>query len=113
MGDDDPQATFGYVAEKRNAYDLADLHLENPNKSGAGAKVMQAMWKKYRAPSLWPMVSIARRLRPGFNKVRLTYIAFGRSFLADPDLPTRCRQRAELNADDLSTDVWWRRQRLH
>ncbi len=72
MGDDDPQATFDYVAEKRNAYDLADLHLENPNKSDAGAKVMQAMRKKYRAPPSWPRVSIAGRLRPGFNKLKLT-----------------------------------------
>ncbi len=72
MGDDDAQATVGYVAEKRNAYDLADLHLVNPNKSDAGAKAMQAMRNKYRAPSSWPMVSIAGRLKPGFNKVRLT-----------------------------------------
>ncbi len=50
----------------------ADLHLVNPNKSDAGAKVMKAMRNKYRAPSSWPMISIARRLRPGFNKVRLT-----------------------------------------
>ena len=71
MGDDDAQATFGYVAEKRNAYDLADLHLVIPN-NDAGAKVMQAMWSKYRTLSSWPMVSIAGRLKPGFNKVRLT-----------------------------------------
>jgi hypothetical protein len=72
LDDDDPQATFGYVAEKRNAYDLPDLHLVNPNKSDAGAKVMKAMRNKYRTPSSWPIVSITRRLRPGFNKVRLT-----------------------------------------
>lgn len=72
MGDDDPPATFGYVAGKLNAYDLADLHLVNPNKSDAGVKAMQATRNKYRAPSSWPMVSIARRLKPDLNKVRLT-----------------------------------------
>jgi N-ethylmaleimide reductase len=30
-------------------------------------------------------------------------IAFGRKFLANPDLPERFRQRAPLNADDPST----------
>lgn len=30
-------------------------------------------------------------------------IAFGRKFLANPDLPERLRRRAHLNADDSST----------
>ena len=30
-------------------------------------------------------------------------IAFGRKFLANPDLPVRFRQRARLNADDPTT----------
>jgi N-ethylmaleimide reductase len=31
------------------------------------------------------------------------FIAFGRKFLANPDLPERFRLRAPLNADDVST----------
>jgi len=30
MGDDNPEETFGYIAEQLNAYQLAYLHIVNP-----------------------------------------------------------------------------------
>ena len=114
MRDDDPQATFGYVAAKLNADDLAYLHLENPNKSDAGAKVMKAMRKKYRGTLIVADGFDREKAAAWLQQGKADLIAFGRSFLANPDPPERFRQRAELNADDLSTYyLWRRRQRLH
>ncbi len=105
MGDDDPQATFGYVAEKRNAYDLADLHVVNPNTSDAGAKAMKAM--RERGTLIVADGFDREKAEAWLQQGKADLTAFGRSFLANPDLPERFRQRAELNADDLSTYLWW------
>ncbi len=105
MGDDDPQATFGYVAEKRNVYDLADLHVVNPNTSDAGAKAMKAM--RERGTLIVADGFDREKAEAWLQQGKADLTAFGRSFLANPDLPERFRQRAELNADDLSTYLWW------
>ena len=48
------------------------------------------------------VVSIKTLPRHGSRKAR-RIVAFGRKFLANPDLPKRFRQHAALNADDPST----------
>ena len=88
MGDDDPQATFGYVAAKLNADDLAYLHLVNPNQSDAGAKVMKAMRKKYRGTLIVADGFDREKAAAWLQQGKADLIAFGRSFLANPDLPS-------------------------
>jgi N-ethylmaleimide reductase len=112
MGDDDPETTFGYVAEKLNEYPLAYLHIVNPALT-ALEKGIEPELRKLR------MINLIREKygRPlivagGFDQDTAEgwlqqgmadLIAFGRKFLANPDLPERFRLRARLNSDDPST----------
>jgi N-ethylmaleimide reductase len=108
IGDDNPEETFGTIAERLNAYNLAYLHVINPNANAAepdprGIAMLDIMRQKYRGTLL---------LAGGFDRDmaeawlaagKADLIVFGRKFLANPDLPTRLRQRAPLNADDPTT----------
>jgi N-ethylmaleimide reductase len=112
MGDDNPEATFGYIAEHLNAYQLAYLHIVNPG--------LIALEKAIEPePQARRMVDLIRDKYDGTLMVcggfdqnsaeawltqgRADLIAFGRKFLANPDLPKRFRLQAALNPDDPST----------
>lgn len=112
MGDDDPLATFGYIAGKLDGYGLAYLHLVNPDvaalEKGAevGAdqrRVLDLIREKYRGTLMiaggFDRASAEAWLQQG----RADLIAFGRKFLANPDLPERLRHGAVLNTADAST----------
>jgi N-ethylmaleimide reductase len=110
--DDDPEATFGAIAERLGEYHLAYLHIVNP--------VMDQMQKGEQPdPKALRMVDVVRQKYKGTLMVaggfdhdsaerwlregRADLIAFGRKFLANPDLPERLRISAPLNADDPTT----------
>jgi N-ethylmaleimide reductase len=112
ISDDDPEATFGYIAEKLSKYELAYLHLVNP--------MLAAMEKRMEPePGAQRMLDLIRKqyngtliIAGGFDRDTAeawlrqggaNLIAFGRKFIANPDLPERFRERAHLNADDPST----------
>lgn len=113
MGDDDPETTFGRVAEKLNGGALAYLHIINPAIVGAiekgiepdpGAlRMLELMRERYRGTLIvaggFDQETADAWLRQG----KADLIAFGRKFLANPDLPERFRSHASLNADDPST----------
>ena len=90
----------------------ANLHLVNPGT----ADLDQGHEPNARALALLDLVRGKYRgtlmLAGGFDrnsaeawlqKGRADIIAFGRKFLANPDLPRRLRERAPLNADDTTT----------
>jgi N-ethylmaleimide reductase len=112
IGDEHPEVTFGHIADKLNEYKLAYLHLVNP--------AMAALEKKTEPePAAMRMLALIRQkyrglmmLAGGFDhetaeewleQGRADLIAFGRKFIANPDLPERFRQRTSLNPDDPST----------
>jgi N-ethylmaleimide reductase len=112
MSDHDPEETFGFTAEKLNDYDLAYLHLVNPamqsvekgtEPDARALRILKLLREEYRGTLV---------LAGGFDhdtadrwlrSKKADLIAFGRKFLANPDLPERFRRRAALNADDPST----------
>jgi N-ethylmaleimide reductase len=112
VGDDNPEETFGYIAEKLNDFKLAYLHVVNP----AAAAVEKGFPPE---PAALRMVELIRRkwrgklmLCGGFDRDsaetwlelgRADLIAFGRKFLANPDLPERFRRRAPINEPDPTT----------
>jgi N-ethylmaleimide reductase len=112
IADDDPEATFGDIARKLNDHRLAYLHLVNP----AAAALEQ---RTEPEPQALRMVELIRKtwrgtliLAGGFDRDtaeawleqgKADLIAFGRKFLANPDLPARFRRRAALNPDDPTT----------
>jgi N-ethylmaleimide reductase len=110
--DGDPETTFGYISEKLSGYALAYLHLVNPAITAV---------EKGTDPDIGAlrMIELIRETyggilitADGFDHDtaeawlldgRADLIAFGRKFLANPDLPERFRRRAPLNRDDPST----------
>jgi N-ethylmaleimide reductase len=110
--DDDPQTTFGYIAERLSTYKLAYLHLVNPmlatiekgTEPDPGAQRMLDLVREQYSGTLIIAGGFDRYtaevwLRQG----KAELIAFGRKFLANPDLPERFRDGAPLNIDDPST----------
>jgi N-ethylmaleimide reductase len=110
MADSHPAATFGYVAEQLNSLDLAYLHIIEPRIVGSVEK----------ADGLEPIAT--RQLRKiyhgkiiaagGFNgetaealvaEGAADLVAFGRHFIANPDLPHRLQHGLALNAYDRDT----------
>jgi N-ethylmaleimide reductase len=112
MGDDDPETTFGYIAEKLNGCPLAYLHVVNPaftrvekgiEPNPGAQRMLDLLREKYRG-TLIVAGGFDHDTAEGWLRQRKAdLIAFGRKFLANPDLPERFRSRASLNADDPST----------
>ncbi len=112
IGDQDPEKTFSCVAKKLNDCGLAYLHIVNPyiaateqrrEQEPRALRMLDLIRKKYKGNLIvgggFDHDSAERWLRDG----RADLIAFGRKFLANPDLPKRFREGALLNADDPST----------
>ena len=111
MGDEDPEATFGHVVERLNGYGLAYLHVVRRFKESEDGTQMN--------PEAGSMMRLIREVYTGRLMVaggfeldeaeewlrtdKADLIAFGRKFLANPDLPERFRLGADLNIDDPTT----------
>jgi N-ethylmaleimide reductase len=110
MSDSTPEATFGYVAEQLNRFGLAYLHVVEPRIKGSEAI----------ADGLQPVaVGQLRKIFKGailaaggfephdagsiVEKGDADLVAFGRHFIANPDLPKRIAQGLSLNAYDRAT----------
>ena len=103
MQDENAQEFYPYVIEKLNEKNLAYLHIgfeETPE--------MDIRWHLKLRP-LFEGVYLANG---GFTKEsgekalaenRADAIVYGKSFLANPDLPERFKRNAELNTPDVST----------
>jgi N-ethylmaleimide reductase len=110
--DDDPLATYTHAARELNSRRLAYLHLVNPAAAALEKKAQPdpaAMEMLKRMREAWRGVLI---LAGGFDgdtaeqwlrEGRADLIAFGRKFIANPDLPARLRSRSALNPDDRTT----------
>jgi N-ethylmaleimide reductase len=110
--DDNPEATFGYIAERLSDYGLAYLHIVNPameqmqngqEPDPRALEMVKLIRKKYKGTLIvaggFQADSAARWLREGWADL----IAFGRKFIANPDLPERIRVGAPFNVDDPTT----------
>jgi N-ethylmaleimide reductase len=110
MGDSDPRALFDHVARELNRFGLAYLHIIEPRVKG------NVVFNEGQAPVA------AERLRGIFNgriiaaggfepataaaiveKGDADLVAFGRHFIANPDLPDRIRKGLPLSPYDRNT----------
>jgi N-ethylmaleimide reductase len=110
MGDSNPRALFRYVAERLNVYGLAYLHVIEPRIKGAdlvaegqGPVAAQELSKIFRGP-----IIAAGGFEPDTAEATVangdaSLIAFGRHFIANPDLPKRIELGLPLNHYDRST----------
>jgi N-ethylmaleimide reductase len=107
MHDSNPLATFSYVLRELNRFHLAYAHLivstEDDIRHGAVPVPLAALRQEFHGP-----VIVAN----GFNRETAMRaiadgaadaVAFGRLFLANPDLPERFRLNSPLNSPDEST----------
>ena len=102
-GEDNPMPLYSYVVGELNRFGLAYLHLIEPRASGAGqrevdhqdvpsgAEIIRPLWKgplitagNFTGESAEAMVAAGHA----------DAIAFGRYFIANPDLPERIRTKA-------------------
>jgi N-ethylmaleimide reductase len=112
ISDDEPETTFGYTADQLNAYDLAYLHLVNPAtaalESGTepdarSMRMVDLIRETYRGTLMIAGGFDRDTAEAWLEQGKADLIAFGRRFLANPDLPERFRLRAPLNPDDPTT----------
>lgn len=112
MHDDDPEATFGYIASQLNDFRLAYLHVVNPDAAALergeepnsdAMRILALMREKYHGTLMLAGGFDQDSAEVWLQAGRADLIAFGRKFIANPDLPERLRMRAPLNADDPST----------
>lgn len=104
MRDSHPLATFGYVIRKLDALGIAYVHLVEANDFDVklGVPIVPT-------DSLRPLFSRALIVNGGYDgpraeaairEGRADLVSFGRTFLANPDLPRRLRIGATLNMPD-------------
>jgi len=109
MSDTAPEETFVYAAERLAERGLAYLHLVRPGDGRIVAaddradRMMRLLRQAYPGTLLVCGDFDAAQSEAWLQQGRADAIVFGRKFLANPDLPARLRDGAELNADDPAT----------
>ncbi len=112
ISDSDPEATFGYFAERLNRYPLAYLHVIEPRVMGVEtihegqAPVASAFLRRiYKGP----IIAAGGFDRMGAEAIvacgDADLVAFGRSFTSNPDLPERLRRNVPLTP--YVRDAFW------
>ncbi|MDH5594591.1 MAG: alkene reductase [Gammaproteobacteria bacterium] len=104
ISDSDPQTTFNYVAEKLSGYGLAYLHVvEGDMLTGAlnvdYRKIKDLFGGHYMANLNYTLESAQQAIASG----NADSVAFGKLYIANPDLVERFKQGAELNTPDMDT----------
>lgn len=109
--DSDPYTTFRHVTKRLNDYDLAYLHVIEPrvrgNDDNEHASDEEVSSKDLRRIFNGTVVAAGGFTRESAEQIvadgHADLVAFGRTFLANPDLPERLRTGAPLNRYDHTT----------
>ena len=108
MSDSNPEALFGYVAKELNALGIAYLHLIEPRIAGnvedetrdqtpvASATLRKVFSNPIIAAGGFDGESAEAIVQSGDANL----VAFGRHFIANPDLPERLKNKLPLNKYD-------------
>jgi N-ethylmaleimide reductase len=104
MIDSDPLALIGFLAEKLNAFNLAYVHVMRSDfYQVQKGDVMTVAREKYKGVLIGNMGYTSAEAEQAITDGKLDAVAFGTSFLANPDLPARIQAGAALNVPDAST----------
>jgi N-ethylmaleimide reductase len=110
--DDDPLTTYTHAARELNSRKLAYLHIVNPAMAALeqeqppdplAMQMVQRIREAWRGPLVVAGGFDGRTAEEWLAAGRADLIAFGRKFIANPDLPERLRTGVPLNADDRTT----------
>ncbi|CAM3953208.1 N-ethylmaleimide reductase, FMN-linked [Bordetella tumbae] len=111
-GEGDPLLLYTYLIDRLAELDLAYLHLIEPRASGAGQADVDHQNVPFASELFrphWPNALIAAgNYKPdtastAIDANRADAVAFGRLFIANPDLPERARRRVGLNPYNRAT----------
>jgi N-ethylmaleimide reductase len=110
MFDSNPEATFGYVADRLNRYALAYLHVIEPRVKGIETiregqpPVASALLRKiYKGSILAAGGFNPESAEAIIERGDADMVAFGRYFISNPDLPRRIQLGLPLNDYDRET----------
>jgi 2,4-dienoyl-CoA reductase-like NADH-dependent reductase (Old Yellow Enzyme family) len=99
MGDSDPAALFRHVAQELGRRKLAFLCVREHSGPGRlGTQLKTAFGGPYIANERFTFESASQALAAG----EADAVAFGKLFIANPDLPQRLQRNAALNEPDMS-----------
>jgi len=106
--DDDPEALFTAAAAALHEIGIAFLELREPGPDGTFGKsdvppVSPAIRKVFGGPLVLNSDYVGENAEVALAEERCDAISFGRTFLANPDLPHRLANKLELTADDRAT----------
>jgi len=112
MGDDTPEETFGYIATELDRRKIAYLHVVEPTTLGTetaseadpkSEAIVRLLRQRFSGVMMlaggYDQVAAAKAVSAGRGDI----IAFGKLFLANPDLPERFALNAPLNDADRAT----------
>ncbi len=107
MSESNTRATFGYVVERLNDYRLAYLHIREPDESDLrhGGELVALDYFRARYQGIL-MVNGGYDRDKGNEVIaqgQADLVAYGKPFIANPDLPERLRRNAPLNDQDPAT----------
>ena len=104
MKDSDPVGLITFLADKLNSFKLAYLHLMRADFFGAQkADVMTVARNLYKGVLIGNMGYTPEEAEQAIKEGKLDAVAFGNSYIANPDLPERVKAGAALNTPDSST----------
>jgi N-ethylmaleimide reductase len=100
------EADYGYLAQKLNALGLAYIHLVDHSAAGAPVvpdSIKATFRKTFKKTLILSGGYDAARAEADLAAGKADLIAFGKPFLANPDLVARLKAKAELNKFDGTT----------
>jgi len=112
MSDSDPMKLFTYVMKELNSRGIAYVHVIEPRASKSGGQDgniegAPETAKLFRSSFNGVLISAGGYNREdalnAVNSGRADAVAFGRLFIANPDLPRRLEENTDLNRYDRST----------
>ena len=112
IADDDPETTFGTIARLLSDFRFAYLHIVNPAVAALergeppdaqSERIINLIRASYRGTLIVAGGFDQNTAEAWLEQGKADLIAFGRKFIANPDLPERFRGGEPLNVDDPTT----------
>lgn len=108
MSDSNPQTIFSYVIKALNSFDLAYIHLMEPNETDLSSRdVINPVLPVFRPIYQGTIVTNGGYEKETGNRAiasgNAELVSYGKLFLANPDLPQRFAVDAELNEPNPKT----------
>jgi N-ethylmaleimide reductase len=103
ISDSEPAGTFGYVAAELGGRGIAYLHLVEPLSLPEDKRLAAALRRLFGGPVIVCGEFTLADARRAVAEGQADLVAFGRAYIANPDLVERFNRDAPLNPPDSST----------